>query len=201
MKTFFKTFFAAFLALIVFFLLTIGVLIAIASGLSNDPKPTVGKNAVLVIDLSNDINEQAEQNELAELFGNANSGKPGLYDIVRMLHHAKTDTSIKALYIKAGSNINGLATNQELRNAILDFKKTDKPVWAYGEAISQVAYYTASAADKIYCHPQGGVEWKGFAMTTLFLKNLLDRLDIEPEIFYAGKFKRDRKSTRLNSSH
>ncbi len=199
MKTFFKTFFAAFLALIVFCLISIGVIIAIISGLSADPKPKIGKNAVLVIDLSNTINEQAEQNELAELFGNTTSGKPGLYDIIRMLRNAKSDTSIKALYIKAGNNINGLATNQELRNAILDFKKSEKPVWAYGEAISQVAYYTASAADKIYCHPQGGVEWKGFTITTMFFKNLLDRLDIEPEIFYAGKFKSATEPLRATS--
>lgn len=189
MKTFFKTFFAALLALVVFCLLSVGILIAIIGGISSNPKPSVGKNAVLVIDLNNSINEQAEENEVAEFFGNTSAGKPGLYDIVRMLNHAKTDTSIKALYIKAGGNANGLATNQELRNAILDFKKSNKPVWAYGEVISQVAYFTASAADKIYCHPQGGIDWKGFSVTTLFMKNLLDRLEIEPEIFYAGKYK------------
>lgn len=189
MKTFFKSFFAAFLALIVFCVLAFGILVAIIAGISSDPKPSIGKNGVLVIDLSNMIREQAEENEVAEFLGNTTTGKPGLYDIVRMLDHAKTDTSIKALFITAGSNANGLATNQELRNAILEFKKSGKPVWAYGEVISQVAYYTASAADQVYCHPQGGVDWKGFSITTMFLKNLLDRLSIEPEIFYAGKFK------------
>lgn len=189
MKTFFKTFFAAFLALFVFSLILVGLLVALIGGISSDPKPSIGKNGVLVIDLNNLINEQAEENEVAEFFGNTSSGKPGLYDIVRMLNHAKTDTSIKALFIKAGGNANGLATNQELRNAILDFKNSGKPVWAYGEVLSQVAYYTASAADKVYCHPQGGIDWKGFSITTLFMKNLLDRLEIEPEIFYAGKYK------------
>lgn len=189
MKTFFKTFFAALLALIVFCMLSIGILVAIIGGISSDPKPSIGKNAVLVIDLNNIIPEQAEENEIAEFFGNTTTGKPGLYDIVRMLNHAKTDTSIKALYITAGGNANGLATNQELRNAILEFKKSGKSVWAYGEVLSQVAYYTASAADKVYCHPQGGIDWKGFSVTTMFMKNLLDRLSIEPEIFYAGKFK------------
>jgi protease-4 len=44
-------------------------------------------------------------------------------------------------------------------------------------------------ADKIYCHPQGGIDWDGFSITFLFMKGLLDKLGIEPQVFYAGKFK------------
>src|ERR671920_746599 len=60
---------------------------------------------------------------------------------------------------------------------------------AYGEVISQKAYYVASAADRIYCNPKGSVEWKGFASTLFFLKGTLEKLEIQPQIFYAGKFK------------
>ncbi|WP_431215690.1 S49 family peptidase [Puia sp. P3] len=55
--------------------------------------------------------------------------------------------------------------------------------------ITQKAYYVATAADKIYCNPKGDLEWKGFASQMLYLKGTLQKLEIEPQIFYAGKFK------------
>jgi len=47
----------------------------------------------------------------------------------------------------------------------------------------------ANVADAIYTHPQGGIEWNGFNYETVFLKGLLDKLEIQPQVFYAGKFK------------
>ncbi len=55
--------------------------------------------------------------------------------------------------------------------------------------ISQKAYYIANVADRIYCNPRGGLEWKGFSLDYMFFKQALDKLSIEPQIFYAGKFK------------
>jgi protease-4 len=106
-----------------------------------------------------------------------------------MLHYAKYDSTIKGLYIKADDNDNGLAASEELLRAVQDFKQSKKFVIAYGETMSERAYFIASAADKVYCHPAGGMEWDGYAVTLSFVKNLLDRLEIQPEIFYAGKFK------------
>jgi protease-4 len=189
MNTFLKSFLAAFLAFVVFTFLLIGIIAAVAGGFSKGSAPTIGKNAVLVLDLGVDIKEQASYNDVAELLGNTADTKPGLYDIIRMLDYAAKDTSIKALLIKAGANMHQPATLEELRQAVLNFKKTGKKVWAYGNVISQMSYFTASAADRLYCHPQGGVEWKGYNVTLMFLKGLLDKLQIEPEIFYAGKFK------------
>ena len=60
---------------------------------------------------------------------------------------------------------------------------------AYGENITQGAYYMATAADSIYLNPMGDMELKGFATILAFFKGTLDKLELEPEIFYAGKFK------------
>ncbi len=107
-----------------------------------------------------------------------------------MIRYAKTDSAVKGIYIKANSNENGLGTSEEIRNALLDFKKSGKFIYAYGEVISLKAYYAANVADKIYCNPKGGVEWKGLTSCYgLYLKGSLDKLEIQPEIFYAGKFK------------
>src|SRR5580704_13004270 len=76
-----------------------------------------------------------------------------------------------------------------MRLALADFKKSGKFVYAYGEAISQKAYYVAGVANKIYCHPKGDLEWKGFAAEMMYLKGALQKLEIDPQVFYAGKFK------------
>ena len=189
MKSFMKLFFASFLALIIFSIIALVIGVWIIGAALQPSKPDLGSKGVLVLDLSSTFNEQAKDNPLASLTGNASDNAPGLYDIIRMLHYAKTDTTIKAVYIKAGYNANGYAASEELRKAILDFKESKKMVLAYGEAIDQKSYDVATAADKIYCHPNGGIDWDGFSVTLLFMKGLLDKLGIEPQVFFAGKFK------------
>ena len=102
---------------------------------------------------------------------------------------AGRDSAIKGIYLKCNSDLNGFATNEEIRLALVDFKQSGKFVYAYGDVLSQRAYSVANVADKIYCNPKGGVEWRGYATDLLFMKNALDRLEIQPQIFYAGKFK------------
>ncbi len=190
MKSFFKIFFASLLALLVFTIIGAFILIFMIARASSHDKPFIGDKGILVLDLGVNYREQAKDNTLNSLFGgDASDNVPGLYDVVRMLHYAKYDTTIKGLYIKAGQNANGFATSEELRKAVLDFKQSKKFVIAYGEYFSQKDYYVATAADKIYCNPNGGVDWGGFSINLYFLKGLLDKLEIEPEVFYAGKFK------------
>ena len=189
MRGFFKSFFAALLALAVFTVLAMIVLVMFIGSRLSPQKPEVGAKAVLVVDLGQTYREQTQDNPLADLGSDDEYDVPGLFDAVRLLQYARKDTAIKGLYIKCNDNPNGFATDEELRNAIADFKKSGKFVYSYGEAIPQKAYYVATVADKIYCNPKGGVEWKGFAAEMTFLKGTLRKLDIEPQIFYAGKFK------------
>jgi len=134
------------------------------------------------------MHEQGEKNSLAAFSGD-DAYTAGLYDAVKAIDHAKTDDKIKGILIKISAPNNGFATLQQLRMAIVDFKRSKKFVYAYGEAISQGGYYIASAADSIYLNPVGDIELKGMAATIPFFKGTLDKLEITPEIFYAGKFK------------
>ena len=189
MRSFFKIFFASLLALFIFTILFVVIGVWIVSSTTSPSKPNIGDKGVLVLDLSNTFSEQGKQNPLGSITGDASANIPGLHDVVRLLHYAKSDSAIKGLMIKAGDNANGYATSEELIKAIDDFKASGKMVMAYGETMSQKAYYVASAASKLYCHPAGGVEWNGLSVQLYFVKNLLDRLEIQPQIFYAGKFK------------
>ncbi len=189
MKAFFKTFFASLLALVIFTVLAVFVLIGIIASASQTEKPAVGRNAVLVLDLSEDFKEQSDNNPINAIFNKTENEIPSLYDMVRMIRYAKSDSSIKGIYILCATNPNGFGASEELRKAIIDFKTSGKFVLAYGETITQKGYYVGSAADKIYCNPQGGLEWGGFVSGMTYLKGALDKLEIQPQIFYAGKFK------------
>ena len=189
MKSFFKIFIASLLALIVFSILGVMVLIGVAASASSSDKPLIGSDAVLVLDLSKPYKETVQENPFASLTTDEDFETPSLFDMVRLIEHAKKDANVKGIYILASSNVNGFAASEEIRKALLDFRKSKKFVVAYGETITQKGYSVANVAQKIFVHPQGGLEWAGFSSNLLFIKGMLDKLEIKPQIFYAGKFK------------
>ena len=109
--------------------------------------------------------------------------------MLRSIENAKTDDKIKGIFIDANGNANGWGTSEQLREALIDFKQSRKFVIAYGEAISQKAYYVASAADSVFVHPLGEVDIRGLSSSLMFVKGLLDKLELEADVFYCGKFK------------
>src|SRR5277367_4684891 len=189
MAGFFKTFFASLLALIVFVGCFILFFLIVIGTVFSPSRPSVGDKAVLVIDLGQEYREQAQSNPLADLGSEDEYDIPGVYDLVRIIRRAKRDSAIKGIYLKCNNDLNGFATSEEIRLALADFKNGGKFVYAYGDVVSQRAYAVANVADKIYCNPKGGVDWRGYASDMMFLKDALDRLQIQPQIFYAGKFK------------
>ena len=191
MKEFFKMFFASFLAMFIAGIVGIGLIvgmIAAASKAITENKDKIVSGDVLVIDLANRIHESGESNSFA-MFSKGSAYDAGLYDITRALNKAKTDKEIKGILLKLSPAQMGWATLQQLRTSIADFRSSGKFVYAYGEDISQGAYFVASAADSIYLNPAGGIDLKGLATTLAFFKGALDKLELNPEIFYAGKFK------------
>lgn len=188
MRSFLKIFFASFLALVVFVFVLFFFLAGFVSSITSSPVEEVGPNAVLLLDLSENFSERVTTDPLAG-FSESVYNTPGVYDVIRMIRYAKTDSAVKGIYIKANSNVNGLGATEEIRNALREFKRSGKFIYAYGDVISMKAYYAASVADQVYCNPKGGVDWKGLTSITGYVKGGLDKLEIQPEIFYAGKFK------------
>ncbi|HEY0610138.1 MAG TPA: signal peptide peptidase SppA [Chitinophaga sp.] len=189
MRSFFKIFFASLLAFMVFAGICLIILLVIIGRALAPEKVVINPNAVLVVETSQPYGEQRISNPLNTLLKGKASDIPGLYDVVRLISYAATDDNIKGIYLKTDGNPNGFATSEELRNAIVQFKKSGKFVYAYGEGISQQAYYLATTADKIFLHPQGGLDFAGFSTQVMYLKGTLEKLEIQPQIFYDGKFK------------
>ncbi len=188
MRNFFKIFFASLLALVVFTLLAVFFLVAVVGGMTSKDKPRVAAKSVIVLDLGQHYEEQVKQDPFS-VFSGDDKDIPGLYDVIRLLNRAKTDKNVSGIYIIANNNPNGFAASEELRNALKDFKTSGKFILAHGDVITQKAYGVANIADKIYVSPQGYVEWAGYSVELAFMKGTLQKLEIEPQIFYAGKFK------------
>ena len=188
MRSFFKIFFASLLAFIVFSLIAFFLVVGAISGLTAKNKPVVAEKSILLLDLSEHFFEQLEDDPIAQVTNSENNA-PGLYDVIRLIKHAKTDKNINGIYITGDGNANGLASSNELRNALLDFKTSKKFVIAYADMLTQGTYFVSSVADRVYLNPVGEVQWTGFNIDLLFLKGTLDKLEIQPQVFFAGKFK------------
>ncbi|MBP6335225.1 MAG: signal peptide peptidase SppA [Bacteroidia bacterium] len=195
MRQFFKFMFASMagflLALFLFVLLSIAIFSAMVSSMSSDTKVSISKNTILEIVLDKPIEERTSNNPLDEIDLTSFTGDKnlGLNDIVKNIEKASRDNNISGIFLNLSSLSAGSATIEEIRNALLEFKKSKKFIYAYGEDLSQGAYYLASTADKIYLHPEGSIDFKGFRTELMFFKGALEKLELEPQVIRHGKFK------------
>ncbi|GEP97930.1 signal peptide peptidase SppA [Chitinophaga cymbidii] len=204
MRSFLKFFFASFVALIVFSIIGFFFMLMMIGRLATAEKVVIGANGVLVVDISQSFNEQRINDPFRSYYSDEPGQVPGLYDAVRLIKKAANDDNIKGIYLKTDGNGNGYASSEELYKAVIEFRKSKKFVYAYAEVMPQSAYGIAVAADKVYLNPKGAVDFSGYSLTMLYLKGTLEKLEIQPQIFYNGKFKsateplRETKMTEAN---
>ena len=198
MKQFFGAFFGSCLGILVTgVVITIIVIASVASLFSDAIKmkttqsTVLKENTVLRINLNADIKERGVNNPFGDLDLGPFMPKStiGLNDIIQSLKNAKTDANIKGIYLEVSDPEAGFGTIEEVRQALLDFKTSGKFIYAYSEGYSQKAYYLASTANKLYLNPQGSLEIKGLSSQIMFYKKMLEKLNVEVQIFRHGKFK------------
>ena len=197
MKSFWGSFLGTLVGVIVtfvlIFLLFAGIIVSSVSQISSQKEKTitVKNNSVLHIKFENEIPERSSKNPFENFpFGKNFEKLPiGLNDILSNIEKAKDDAHIKGIYLDIASIPAGIATLEEIRNALIDFKSSKKFIVAYSEGYAQGAYYLATAADQIYLHPEGMVDFKGLSRQIMFFKKLLEKLEVDMQIFRHGKFK------------
>ena len=179
------------LSFIVIFILIISSIVALVSSAGKEDKVVATANSFMHIKLDYPIQERADKNPLTEFnfMGFDNQKRIGLNEILLNLEKAKTDENIKGIYLDVSSMDAGFATIEEIRNALIDFKKSGKFILAYAEVYTQGAYYLASVADKIYLNPEGMVDFRGLSSEIMFFKGALDKLEIEAQIIKVGTYK------------
>lgn len=195
MKDFFKFVFASMIGFIlsffVVFLLVIAIITAVVSSAGDEGKVSIASNSVLHVSLDYPIKERTDKNPFAELdlFGLESKKMLGLNEILQNIEDAKSDDRIKGIYLDVSSLSAGMASIEEVRNALIDFKKSGKFILAYSEVYSQGAYYLASVADKIYLNPEGMMDFRGLSSEIMFFKGALEKLEIEAQIIKVGTYK------------
>lgn len=201
MRNFLKTLLAVVFGNVIFFgilfLFFLGLAAGIALSTKKDQSSAVG-DYVLTLNIKNGLSDLSQDQTFELAMGQSSANANSIHDILDGIKKAKMDSKIKALWIQMNYNEElSYAQIDLLREAILDFKTSKKPVIAYGEAISQKMYYLGSVADKVTLNPQGALDVRGFAAQLTFFKKTLEKLEIKPQIFYAGKFKSATEPFRL----
>lgn len=194
MKQFFKIFFASMLGfimgLVVLFFIFIIIISASISSMK-DEEVVISENSVLQLKFDFPLKDRTSNNPFENFNFNSMETKQniGLNDILKSIKKASKDSKIKGIYLDLSTIQGGIATVDEIRTALLNFKKSGKFIYAFADYYSQGAYYLATAADKIYLNPEGQVSLNGLSAELMFFKGSLDKLEIEPQIIRHGKFK------------
>ena len=194
MKDFFKNVLATAVGIVLFFVVAgvLGVMSIVGMVASTEATTSVEKNSVMVLDLSGDIDECNESDNIGRYTGKLTGNyveSTGLNDILYAIDKAKRNDDVKGIYINAGAVGAGYATLQEIRGALADFKKSGKWIVAYGDMYSQGAYYVASIANKVYINPQGMLEWHGLGVQPVFLKDVAEKFGVKYQAIKVGTFK------------
>lgn len=174
------------LLMVLFFLFLIAL---IAGGSKATTTAHLTENSVLYLNLTGNIEELEPQVDwMTEIYGNANPVLP-LNNIIYALRDAANNEHISGLYINCDASTAGSATRDEIINAINDFKKSGKWVYAYADSYTEGDYYIACTSDTIYLNPKGAVDIKGLSATTLFFKGFLDKVGIDMQVTKVGTYK------------
>ncbi|MBE5321744.1 signal peptide peptidase SppA [Pedobacter sp. MR2016-19] len=195
MREFFKYLFASmlgfFLSIVIVFIICFVVVVGLISSIDSDKTVVVSNNSVLFLNLDQAITERTPKNPFGNLpiVGGEEKEAIGLNDFLKALQKAKTDDNIKCIYLNVSSPNAGYATLREVRNALIDFKKSHKKIIAYSEVYTQGAYYLASVADKVYLNPEGALEFKGFSSELTFFKGTLEKVGVEMQVIRVGNYK------------
>ena len=190
MKKFFTTVFASTLG----FCLAIGVFILIAivfisaSLASVSSQPALKENSVLHISLNGTITERNEENPINDLLGEEGNSL-SINQALDAIKKAEHMDEIKGIFLDGGALVADPASLQEIRKALVSFKKSGKFIFSYADTYTQGAYYLSSVANKIALNPSGSLDWHGLSSEPVFYKDFLAKFGIKMQVFKVGTFK------------
>lgn len=177
------------LAVIITFFIMMGWIAALVS--QGDQEVVVESHSILRLRFDHEINDRKANDPFSNFDFNSMEVREtsGLTEIIKSIEKAAIDPSIEGVYLNASTVMAGVAQVEEIRNALIQFKKSGKFILAYAEGYDQKGYYLATVADQIYVHPEGAILFKGLAAQLMFFKGTLEKLDIDLQVIRHGKFK------------
>lgn len=187
---FFKTVLAVMVGFLVTYLFILGITVILLVSFANSGDVVTKDNTILVLKINSNITERKQSDflGLTQLFDSENRNL-SLQEILNYIKIAENDSKVKGILLEPGMDMPGLATLSEIRTALENFKKSKKFIYSYSEIYTQKAYYLSSIADSIYLNTNGVFNFSGLHTEQLFLKGMFDKLDIQPILIRAGKYK------------
>lgn len=160
-----------------------------ALALSGDSTPTVNPGSVLVVPIEGTIPERSADSPFQQAFGEGPSYD--LRELQTSLRNASQDDRIDAVWLRMKGTSASWGTLEEVRSSVDQVTDSGMPVIASSEefGMGEKDFFVASAADSVFVGPQSSFEYNGFATILAFFENAFDKLDVEPELVRAGKFK------------
>ncbi|MDB2472823.1 signal peptide peptidase SppA [Schleiferiaceae bacterium] len=182
MKSFFTTFLAVLTALITLSFLSVLLLFGLAAS-SNDGEPKINENSLLKINLSGELVERTSEDPFAELNAELlgqDISALGLNDLMLGLKKAAVDDNIEGILLEHGAFVAGYGMLEELGEYFIEFKKSGKPIYSYGEYYTQKGAYLAALSDTAILHPGGIMDIRGIGISSTYYKDFFDKFGIEP---------------------
>ena len=193
MKEFFKFTLATICGIVLLTVITgIIFLISIVGIIASESSTTkVESNSVFVIKMNGMIEERSEDNNPLSLLLNRNDMEVmGLDDLVASIKKAKENDDIKGIYLEGGvAAFDSPATAQQLRDALADFKKSGKWIYAYADQYLQTSYYVASVADSMFLNKTGMIDFKGLGGKTMYETGFYEKIGVKYQATRVGKYK------------
>ena len=184
-----SSFVGAWIALVLFGVVGVIVAVGLVAGMhGTDEVASVKKHSILTLELSGSIVESETPSSInyTALMSGGIEKPQTLNVIVEGLKEGADNKNIDALYIKCGAALASPATFNAIREAVKEFKKTGKKVYAYGDVYTLGTYYVS---DKIFLNPYGEIAIQGLGSTSMYLKGLFDKLGVEFQVVKVGTFK------------
>ncbi|MCF6213769.1 MAG: signal peptide peptidase SppA [Flavobacteriaceae bacterium] len=179
--------------IIAFFLMSIisiFIVGAIGSAFGDKGKVTVDNNAVLVVNLEEELRDYYSVSDpLSDALDIDNNKIMSLNKVLIALDNAKTDDRIKGISIESKGVHAGFAQMLAIRNKLIDFKTSGKFITAYANGYSQKNYYMSSVADSVFINPVGNIDFKGLSAEILYYKDFQEKYGIKMEVIRHGKYK------------
>ncbi|MBR1415895.1 MAG: signal peptide peptidase SppA [Prevotella sp.] len=193
MKDFFKYMTATICGIIVLTIIG-GILFALTlMGMlaSDDTKVRAEENSVFVLKFNGTVEERSEDdNPLNALLGSTGLEEMGLDDILKAIRLARDEENIKGIYLEGGAaTFDSPATAQQIRDALADFQKSGKWIYAYGDQFMQACYYVCSVADSLFLNTTGMIDFKGLGDKHEYMTGLYEKLGIKYQTARVGKYK------------
>ena len=146
--------------------------------------PAVESDSVLWLRIPANLGEQAPDDIFGFLDQRATVGS-----VVTALRKAEVDDRVSAVVVVPPPAPGPWGTVQEIRDAVIDFKESGKPIVAYLEFGMGQAYYLATACDQIFMSPTSPLMLVGVASYELFFRGTLDKVGVEADMLAAGEYK------------